>query len=106
MRKIIILLLMIPLFLIGCEVKEGVPGERGVPSTGTECGIDTDCITGGCSGTVCQSKNAKPIFTTCEWMPEYACYKQIDCGCVNGKCDWEKTSEFEDCVEEARASQT
>lgn len=69
-----------------------------------ECTTDNDCIKGGCSGTICQSKNAEPIFTTCEYLPEYACYKEISCGCVDGKCGWEKTEEFDKCVREARES--
>ncbi len=69
-----------------------------------ECTQDPDCVTGGCSGTICQSKNAEPIFTTCEYLPEYACYKQIQCKCIKNKCQWDKTEEFSECVEEARKS--
>ena len=74
------------------------------PTEVKECTTDNDCVAGGCSGTVCQSKDAEPIFTTCEWREEYACYKEINCGCVNGKCQWKKTKEFEDCVEKVRSS--
>lgn len=70
----------------------------------SECMTDDDCITGGCSGTICQSKDAEPIFTTCEYLPEYACYKEINCGCKEGKCQWDKTAEFDKCVREARES--
>jgi len=104
MKKIIILLLMISLFLIGCEVRDGIPEEIEVPSTGAECSIDSDCITGGCSGTICQSKDTEPIFTTCEWREDYRCYTLINCGCDNGKCEWQKTNEFDGCVEKARES--
>ncbi len=67
-----------------------------------ECMTGDDCIKGGCSGTICQSKDAEPIFTTCEYLPEYACYKQTNCGCVDGKCQWDKAGEFDRCVREAR----
>lgn len=102
MRKIIILLLLIPLSLVGCELKESATEDIETPSTGAECSSDSDCITGGCSGTICQSKDSEPVFTTCEWRGEYDCYRQIDCGCDNGKCEWQKTNEFDDCVEKAK----
>lgn len=70
--------------------------------TEKECTTDDDCVIGGCSGTICQSKNAEPIFTTCEYLPEYGCYKEIKCGCIDGKCQWDKTEQFDNCVEEAR----
>ena len=69
-----------------------------------ECTSDSDCTTGGCSGTICQSKNTEPIFTTCEYLPEYACYKQINCACIDTKCQWDKTEAFDKCVSEARKS--
>lgn len=83
------------MFILGCEEQTSGIGEK-------ECIVDSGCITGGCSGTICQSKNAEPIFTTCEYLPEYACYKQISCKCIENKCRWEKTAEFEECVLEAR----
>ena len=69
-----------------------------------ECSSDSDCVKGGCSGTICQSKDSDPIFTTCEYSPEYACYREINCGCVNGKCSWDKTDAFDQCVLNARES--
>lgn len=64
------------------------------------CSSDKDCMTGGCSGTICQSRNEEPVFTTCEYRDEYSCYKEIECGCVEGKCLWKKTAEFELCYDE------
>ncbi len=69
-----------------------------------ECSLDTDCIKGGCSGTICQSKNSEPIITTCEYLPEYACYEDINCGCIEGICQWNKTEDFSKCLEEKRKS--
>tara|TARA_B100001971_G_C17988261_1_gene430984 strand:+ start:133 stop:444 length:312 start_codon:yes stop_codon:yes gene_type:complete len=103
MKRILIFLLIVSLFLIGCEIQEDTPDIK-TPPTDAECTASSDCITGGCSGTLCQSKDAPPMFTTCEFLPEYTCYKQIDCGCVNYKCQWEKTEEYNNCVEEARTS--
>jgi len=69
-----------------------------------ECITSSDCVIGGCSGTICQSKNREPVYTTCEYMPEYACYKQINCGCISGKCQWDKSAGFDRCVLEKKKS--
>lgn len=69
-----------------------------------ECTKDDDCTTGGCSGTICQSKDSEPVFTTCEWLPEYECYKKIECRCLDNKCQWDKTKKFNKCVDETRKS--
>lgn len=74
--------------------------EKGTGKTG--CESDSDCIRGGCSGTVCQSKDEEPIMTTCEFRPEYECYEMIECSCVEGECQWEETGEFNQCVEEKK----
>ena len=51
----------------------------------------THCITGGCSGQVCQPKNEEPAITTCEWRD---CYDEtkygFECKCVDNKCQWVK----------------
>ncbi len=71
-----------------------------------ECSSDKDCITGGCSGIICQPRDAEPVFTTCEYKEEYSCYKDIKCGCVEGKCQWKKNREFELCIQEKRGLKT
>lgn len=78
-------------FFVGCS---------SVPQ-GSECKVDGDCVKSGCSGTVCQSKDAEKMYSTCEWKSEYACYKQIACGCSNGYCQWDKDASFEKCVKES-----
>ena len=118
------------IFVIGCTTEKPIGGERDehgclgpagytwceskqkclrtweeeCPTTEAECTTDEDCITGGCSGTICQSKNVEPIMTTCEFLPQYACYKQIECRCINNKCQWDKTEEFNNCINQARKS--
>jgi len=87
-----------------CEEWAYFRGECAKNGGSTECTTDADCVKGGCSGTICQSKDAEPIFTTCEYLPEYECYKQIKCGCIDSKCQWGKTAEFDDCLEKARKS--
>lgn len=99
MRKIVLSLLLVLLILIaGCttQTNEDETGK-------VECVSDNECTTGGCSGVICQSKNTEPIITTCEYKPEYACYREISCGCINNKCQWDKTQEFDTCIEEARS---
>jgi eight-cysteine-cluster-containing protein len=73
------------------------------PSSG--CNSDSDCTTGGCSGTICQAKKSPPVITTCEYRPEYACYRQIQCGCVNGACTWKEDANFKTCVKNAQSQE-
>ena len=58
-------------------------------STNGSCSSDSGCTTGGCSGQVCQSINEEPVVTTCEYRE---CYDDeaygLECGCVNGQCQW------------------
>ena len=81
-------------------------GERCVQNNceaeNAECDSDRDCKKGGCSGELCESKSAEPLMTVCVYRPEYDCLDMIDCGCVKGRCAWEKTPEYEVCVEEAK----
>ena len=103
---IILACLILMILAAGCE-EEAIPevpedSKIGGGQMQVDCALDSDCITGGCSGTICQSKSAKPIMTTCEYKEEYACYRQIECACINNKCEWDKTSAFDKCVEEAR----
>ncbi len=61
-------------------------------STRGQCYSDFDCITGGCSGQVCESAyDNESIFTTCEWQD---CYDDqqygLSCLCVAGECVWTK----------------
>lgn len=58
-------------------------------STYGKCSSDYDCVTGGCSGQVCQSKFEEPVGTTCEWFECYDADKYgVACRCVDGKCQW------------------
>jgi len=60
-------------------------------STNGSCISDLDCIAGGCSGQLCQSKNDELLGTTCEWKE---CYRAkdygVECSCVDKKCQWAK----------------
>ena len=58
-------------------------------STNGPCAGDADCMTGGCSGQVCQSTSEGPIITTCEWTDCYSAKAYgVSCGCVDNQCTW------------------
>ena len=58
-------------------------------STNGPCSGNLDCMSGGCSGQVCQSASEPPVITTCEYTE---CYNArtygLTCGCSAGKCQW------------------
>ncbi len=56
------------------------------------------CYVTGCSGQLCSSD--PNVRTTCEWRPEYECYKSATCERQNdGKCGWTQTTELKQCLE-------
>lgn len=86
-------------FEIKCINSECRQVQKGNAVQSPECSNDSDCGTGGCSGQVCTTEgNAPSIITTCEYLPEYGCLKQTNCGCVSGKCEWKKTQEYLNCM--------
>jgi eight-cysteine-cluster-containing protein len=69
------------------------------------CVTHADCTVGGCSGQLCGSVNDE-LISTCEYLPEYACYDQeyTECGCFDGQCGWQQTAALKSCLDEARQS--
>lgn len=61
--------------------------------------VDSDCVVSGCSGQVCAHR---PIATTCEWQPGYACYRAARCGRFGpgGACGWQQSPELLACLAE------
>jgi len=58
-------------------------------STYGNCLVDSDCVIGGCSAQVCQSKNEEPTVTTCEYKDCYNAEKyELKCKCLAQKCQW------------------
>ncbi len=98
------------LLAAGCEEKIVLPEEdllQDGPDPGSEeqaqeCTVAADCMRAGCSGTVCQTKDVEPMITTCEWREEYACFRDIECGCIQGRCAWQTAPAFDACIEEKR----
>jgi eight-cysteine-cluster-containing protein len=66
---------------------------------GTSSGNDNQnkpCFKTGCSGQVCADEE---VVTTCEYRPEYACYKTAKCERqANGKCGFTDTPELRRCL--------
>lgn len=55
------------------------------------------CFVGGCSGQVCSDRPSDP--TTCEWQPQYACYREATCERqADGACGWTRTEAFAACM--------
>jgi len=115
MKKILIGILLLSIFLSGCvqqpvELPETTIQETTIEvstvketTTLAECSQDSDCATGGCSGQVCGVKGkVEGIVTTCEWKDEYSCLKKTSCGCVDGSCRWKETREYKDCMAKLR----
>ncbi|GEM_PF-5839467 len=69
------------------------------------CSADAECKAGGCSGQLCIGMNDTGI-STCEFKPEYACYKEsfADCGCVSGSCRWKDDPLLAQCIANATAN--
>lgn len=57
------------------------------------------CRVGGCSGQLCVGPG-EPDVTTCEWRPEYACYRDATCERQpDGGCGFTPTKELRRCLE-------
>lgn len=79
------------------------PGGRGKARTATQFYVratdeaEKTCYVGGCSGQIC-SENEGAI-STCEWRPEYACYREATCEVQgDGRCGWTATPELDACL--------
>ena len=54
------------------------------------------CIITGCSSQICADDE---VITTCEYLPEYACYNTTICEKQsNGECGWTVTNELQNCL--------
>lgn len=54
------------------------------------------CRPTGCSSQICSDED---VVTTCESLPEYACYAFAVCERqVDGECGWTETEEFNNCL--------
>jgi hypothetical protein len=76
----------------------GSPKPAPEPTPGpTPGGSEKACVAGGCSGTVCSDEEG--VMTTCEWRPEYACYKDAECKRQDdGACGWTQNDTLTACL--------
>ncbi len=59
---------------------------------------DKPCVVSGCSGQFCSDEE---MMSTCEFRPEYACYREATCERqVDGTCGWTPTPALEHCLTE------
>jgi hypothetical protein len=70
------------------------------------CGCErapvTDCKRAGCSGQLCVELDDDRV-TTCEFRPEYACYRAATCERQpEGKCGFTPTPELKECLANVR----
>lgn len=92
------------LVLIACNKPANPPpsnptdGETAPPLDGdTMTPADrAECKPTGCSGIVCSDEE---VMTTCEYKPEYECYKTAVCTRQDdGQCGWTKSAELDACL--------
>ena len=58
------------------------------------------CRRTGCSGQICADED---MVSTCEYRPEYACYKDAACERqANGECGWTPSAALNACLESSR----
>ena len=59
---------------------------------------ETKCEIGGCSSQIC-AKTGKIGIDTCEWKPEYACYKNAVCDINKDDiCQWIPDKTLSECL--------
>ena len=55
------------------------------------------CFVGGCSGQVCSDRQG--VISTCEWRPQYACYRDATCERqADNSCGWTMTESVSRCL--------
>lgn len=68
----------------------------GVPATSTSTAA---CVVGGCSGQLCVEEG-DPAVSTCEFKPEYACYRDATCTRQpDGQCGWTQDAALLACLD-------
>mgnify|MGYP001570776670 CR=1 FL=1 len=62
---------------------------------------EKSCVIGGCSNQLCIEEGSSGA-TTCEFLPEYACYKTAECKRQpTGQCGFTPTPALTSCIENA-----
>jgi hypothetical protein len=87
-------------FLIACGGSKASTSSPAPSSSsdGSGSAVAGDCVKSGCSGTLCVEPG-KEVVTTCEFKPEYACYRDATCERqADGSCGWTKTPALDACL--------
>ena len=80
------------LFVAACGGGSPKPTEPTEPTP-----AQGECKAGGCSGTICSDQEG--VVSTCEWRPEYACYRDAECKRQgDGNCGWTQTEALTACL--------
>lgn len=90
--------LVVALALAGaCACVTERPDRRGGASVQrSSARVVEPCVVSGCSGQICARE---PLFSTCEWRPEYACFASATCAPqLNGACGWTMTDALRACL--------
>ncbi len=62
------------------------------------------CRATGCSGQICGDEG---MVSTCEWRPEYACYKTATCSVQgDGECGWIMDDQLRSCLAKSKLNQS
>jgi eight-cysteine-cluster-containing protein len=65
---------------------------------GTDVAAGSGCVVSGCSGQICSEEE---VITTCEYKPEYECYRDAVCERQeDGICGWTQTQKLEMCLDD------
>ncbi len=100
MKKLLIILTILSLLVVaGCGLEDT---DKNFPQPSDyECVIDEQCMVSGCSSQLCLPEGSD-VVTTCEYLSEYGCYQEANCGCFENKCQWEPTDELSECINNAQ----
>lgn len=75
-----------------------------IDNLNTDAGVNgknTGCVISGCSGQICAEEE---MMSTCEFLPEYACYKDAVCERqASGQCGWTMSDELKSCLDNAKS---
>jgi hypothetical protein len=76
----------------------GGSGVAGSADSGVPADAGSDCQRGGCSSQLCLEPG-DDLASTCEFRPEYACYRSARCERQpGGACGWTPTPELSSCL--------
>jgi len=74
------------------------PGASQKPKTPSSGQAKNDCVKSGCSSQLC-IESGHEVITTCDFKPEYACYKTAICTRQpNGQCGFTQTAALVRCL--------